>query len=152
MRSPDVVLGLISGLDVVNSFAFLPHVRLIDGKPTPMLTLCNAYTNVVTSALGCPIPALLANKQAAWLAGPLGVAAGWRSIDKAQALERANDGFPVVAVAFNDTGHGHIAPVVPSPPEDKAALYVSSAGATNFVRARIGRSFGALVPQFYTHD
>jgi hypothetical protein len=150
-RVPSKVLELISGLDVVNNFCFLPHRRFIDDKPTPLLTLCNCYLTVCTAALGCPVPPMLANKQAAWLASNEGKLAGWMGCDAVTAHAKANLGYPVVAVAVSPTGHGHVALVVPSDPSDAEHLYVSAAGARNFVRTRIERSFGDLRPSFFTH-
>lgn len=153
-RSPDAVLALISGIDVVNNFAFLPHRRVLsDGDPTPLLTLCNAYVTCCTAALGCPIAPMKANEQAAWLLSPEGQLAGWMHVDSATAKQRAQGGYPTVAAWVNPTGgHGHIALVVPADPIGPDGIYVSAAGAQNFVRCLVGRSFGDLKPDYFTHQ
>ena len=152
MRSPDTVLALISGLDVVNNFAFLPHRRVIEGEPTPLLTLCNCYVSVCTAALGCPIAPMKANQQHAWLASNEGKLAGWMPVDPATAQQRGDSGYPTVAVETKP-GHGHIALVVPADPTGPSGIYVSAAGAQNFVRALFLRSFGgASKAEFFTHN
>lgn len=154
-RSPDTVLALITGIDVVNNFAFLPHRRVLDDSRdtiTPRLTLCNAYVTACTAGLGCAIPPMLANKQHAWLKSNEGMLAGWMPVDPETARQRAQLGYPTVAAVMNLSGHGHIALVVPQAATEPPGLYVSSAGATNFIRTPMARSFGALKPSFFTHD
>lgn len=142
VNSPEAVLALIRGIDVEHNVAFQPR----DG-----LTFCNAYTNVVTSALGCPVPNRLANDQHDWLLSEPGQLAGWGRIDSATASLRSSLGYPVVAAWRNPGGHGHIAPVVPAPAADPARLYVSAAGAENFVRCPLERSFGVHTPDLFTN-
>jgi len=142
-RSPDAVLGLISGIDVVNNFAFLMR----DG-----VTVCNCYATVCTAALGCAIPPMLANGQHAWLLSNEGQLAGWMHVDSETARQRAALGYPTVASWANPEGHGHIALCVP-PPSGDARLFVSAAGHQNFVRASIDRSFGLNKSiDFFTHE
>ena len=151
-RTPDAVLDLVEGVDCVNNFAFLPHRRVLsEGNVTPQLTLCNCLLTIYTAALGCAVPPMLANKQATWLASNEGKLAGWMPCDAITAHARANLGYPVVAAASNQAGHGHVALVVPSDVTDAGHLYVSSAGTRNFIRCRIERSFGDLRPTFFTH-
>lgn len=142
-RDPAVVLNLIGGIDVVDNFAFIAR----DG-----VTVCNCYVTVCTAALGCAIPPMLANKQHAWLLSPEGQLAGWMHVDSETARQRAALGYPTVASWSNPDGHGHIALCVPPPPGD-ARLFVSAAGAENFVRAPIERSFGTGKDiAFFTHE
>jgi hypothetical protein len=154
-RSPDTVLGLISGIDVANNFAFLPHRRaLSDGDATPPLTLCNCYVTCCTAALGCAVPPMKANEQHAWLKSPEGQRMGWMPVDSETARQRAQLGYPTVAAWLNPSGgHGHIALVVPADPIGPVGVYVSAAGASNFVRALLYRSFGSHnAPDFFTHE
>ena len=156
-RSADAVLALITGLDVANNFAFLPHRRALANATggydhTPLLTLCNAYLTCCTAGLGCAVPPMLANKQHAWLMSNEGKLAGWMPIDPETARQRAQLGYPTVAAALNPTGHGHVALVVPQAVTDAPGLYVSSAGAHNFIRAPLAKSFGSLHPEYFTHD
>jgi hypothetical protein len=143
IRTPDAILGLISGIDVVHNFAF----GLRDG-----VTLCNCYVTVCTAALGCPVAPVLANKQHDWLLSPEGQLAGWMHVDSETARQRAALGYPTLATWANPDGHGHVALVVP-PPAGDARLFVSAAGAENFVRAPIERSFGlGKNIDFFTHE
>lgn len=150
-RSPDAVLALIAGMDVASNFAFAPHVIVMPDGTSKAVTWCNAYATCLTAAMGCAIPPKLANKQHAWLASEAGVAAGWKPCDRETARMRASMGFPVVAVWTNPTGPGHISVLVPPPATDPGRIYVSTAGRDNFVRAPLERSFGMLVPEFFTH-
>lgn len=126
--------------------------------PSAERTFCNDYVNAVTTALGCPVPPILANEQHDWLASP---ANGWRQLvddadgtaaEKARLL--AESGVPVVASWKNPTaGHGHVAVCVPAPDSDKGALYVSAAGSQNWQQAPLTKSFGLSIhPDFYAHD
>lgn len=143
-RDPATVLSLISDMAVTHNFAFAPR----DGA-----TFCNCYVSVLTAALRCPIPPLLANLQHAWLTSEEGRMAGWMPIDTETARQRAQLGYPTVAAWLNPKHDkpGHIALVVPAP-AGVASLHVSAAGAENFVRAPIGRSFGTLQPDYWTHQ
>jgi hypothetical protein len=142
-RTPDAALGLISGIDVVNNFAFLAR----DG-----VTVCNCYVTCCTAALGCAVPPMLANKQHEWLMSSEGQLAGWLHVDSETARQRATLGYPTVVSWLNPEGHGHIALCVP-PPTGDARLFVSAAGLQNFVRAPIERSFGiGKTLSFFTHQ
>lgn len=156
IRSPDFILALIMGVDVVNNFAFQPHRRAVANNKggfdaTPVLTFCNCLVSVYTAALGCPIPPMLAKKQHAWLASNEGKMAGWMQVDAVTAALRAETGYPTVAVATG-AQHDHIALVVPADRVGPPGVYVSAAGAQNFVRAKLERSFGFLKPEFYSHQ
>lgn len=149
MRTPAELDRIAKALDVVNNIAFLPHTRLIDGKPFGPITLCNDYVACFVAALGLELPLVSANDQHDWLADP---ANGWRPVDAIAAAMRAGLGFPVIASWKNPTGgHGHIAVVMPA--SSTGHLYVSAAGATNHVTAPIEKSFGLeLHPDFFTAD
>lgn len=156
-RTPNAVLALITGLDVVNNFAFLPHRRATANAAggydaTPVLTLCNAYLTCCTAGLGCAVPPMKANDQHAWLGSPEGKLAGWMPVDNETARQRAQLGFPTVAAFANPLGHGHVALVVPADPTGPVGVYVSAAGATNFVRCLWHRSFGTFTPDYFTHQ
>lgn len=154
-RDPNTVLGVIQLLDVRNAFAFLPHVRLIDGKPTAPLTLCNAYASVFCACLGVRLPPTLkANQQIPWLHSEEGRLAGWMTVDYETAKQRAISGFPTLVGWVNPTGGpGHIGAVVPPLKGFEAELFVSAAGRTNVARDRIRASFGDVAPLvFSTHD
>jgi hypothetical protein len=156
-RSADTVLELVTGLDVVNNFAFQAHRRAIANATggfdaTPLLTFCNCYLTCVTAALGCPVPPMLANKQHAWLKSNEGKLAGWMPVDAETARQRAQLGYPTIGAATNPDGHGHVALAVPADPTGPVGIYVSSAGLQNYVRAPVARSFGVLHPEWFTHD
>lgn len=143
-RAPDVLLALITDMAVTHNFAFCPREGM---------TFCNCYLSVLTAALRCPIPPILANLQHAWLLSDEGRMAGWMPVDSETARARAQLGYPTVA-AWPNPKHdkpGHVALVVPAP-QGAVGLYVSAAGAENFLRAPLGRSFGINKPDMFTHQ
>lgn len=141
-RTPDAVLGLISGVDVAHNAAFQPR----DG-----LTFCNCLVTVYTAALGCPVPPALANDQVSYLDSNEGRMAGWNECAASTALLRASLGYPVV-VGMQEQPHGHVALMVPSPVADPGRAYVSAAGAECFIRTRLEKSFGLKVVRYFTHN
>lgn len=143
-RSADLLLSLIQDMAVTANYAFAPR----DGK-----TFCNAYVAVLTAALRTPIPPRLANLQHAWLSSDEGRMAGWMPVDSETARARAALGYPTVASWRNpkDSLPGHIALLVPAP-QGATGVYVTAAGAENFVRAPLGRSFGLNRPDYFTHQ
>lgn len=170
-RAPDVLRDMATGFDVVNNFAFLPHRRAIPNSGgiftkvvayianvpyelTALLTLCNCYVSVFTAALLCPIPPMKANDQLKWLGSNEGKMAGWTQVDAKTAVARAGLGYPTVVVA-EDKPKGHIGMVMPSPVTDPNMMYVSAAGASNFVYDKAVKSFGAgLLARalYFTHN
>lgn len=138
------LFDLASLLDVEGNFAFLPHNRLIDGKPVSV-TLCNCYAVAFCAAHGAFLPIDVANKQALFLVAHPD---RWESVTKERALDLANSHELVLAVAEH-APHGHIAPLVESPSNDTSHVYVSAAGARNYRRARLESSFGFLQPSFF---
>lgn len=156
-RTPEALVALVMGIDVVNNFAFIPHRRAIANgsggfDPTQLLTLCNAYVTCCTAGLGCAVPPMKANSQYAWLGSAGGQVAGWTPVDAETARQRAQLGRPTVAALANPLGHGHIALVVPADPAGPPGVYVSSAGVVNHVRTPLARSFGTFTPQYWTHE
>ena len=143
-RAPDVLLALVGDMAVTANFAFMPR----DG-----MTFCNCYVSVLAAALRSPIPPRLANLQNAWLKSDEGRMAGWMPVDSETARQRAALGYPTVASWRNpkDSLPGHIALLVP-PPQGAIGIYVTAAGAENFVRAPVGRSFGVNQPDYFTHQ
>lgn len=143
-RSPEFLLALVSDMAVTHNFAFTPR----DG-----LTFCNCYVAVVTASLRCPIPPRLANLQNAWLKSDEGRMAGWMPVDAETARARAQLGYPTVASWANPKhdAPGHIALLVPAP-QGVASIHISQAGTENFIRAPIGRGFGSLAPDYFTHQ
>lgn len=143
-RSPEFLLALVSDMAVTANFAFHPR----DGA-----TFCNCYVAVLTAALRCPIPPLLANLQNIWLKSEEGRMAGWMPVDELTASQRAALGYPTVPSWRNpiDTSPGHIGLLMPAP-SGSTKLHVTAAGAQNFVRAPLTSSFGLHVPEFFTHQ
>lgn len=172
-RNPDRLVQLATDLAVTNNFAFLSHRRVIswvagaskgvkvtidgaDYEVTAQLTLCNCYTSVFCAALGCPVPPMKANDQIQkYLFANEGQMAGWFKVNRAAAIARAKLGYPTL-MCLVAPGHGHIAPVMPSPVTDPNGLYVSAAGRSNFVFEKAIRSFGSAgettAAEFATHN
>lgn len=107
-------------------------------------THCSAYAAAIAERLGVYVlrpPAhvqdLLANAQAAWLAGPGGAAAGWRRVDALDAQALANEGQLVLAAWPNPNPRrpGHAAVVRPSERVDADVVangpQIAWAGTTN---------------------
>lgn len=143
-RAPELLLALVSDMAVTANFAFTPR----DG-----VTFCNCYVAVLTAALRCPIPPMLANLQYAWLKSDEGRMAGWMPVDSETARARVELGYPTVAVWKNPHHDrpGHIALLVPAP-KGVVSIHITQAGASNFIRAPIGRGFGSLLVEFFTHQ
>lgn len=147
--TPDSILAFISAVDVGRCAAFLPTTLDVDGQPMPV-TRCNSYAVVYCAAFNAPLPNAPANDQNDWLHSNEAKMGGWAPCDALTAALRASLGYVVLASWKNPAGHGHIAAVVPAPVADPSGTYVSAAGAQNFVRARIEKSFGAIKPEFFT--
>ena len=117
-------------------------------------TWCNVFLSDVTSALACEIPRvwhgreMTANHMSQWLfvSGP---SFGWTEVAPVEAIDRANYGFPTVAVWPNPTGHGHVAVVVPGGDKE---IVIAQAGIHNFRRGPRVRGFGARAFSCFTHD
>lgn len=139
-------------------------------------TYCNIFAWDVTSALGCQIPHwtlnnLIADSSArgakemnvnatyAWLNGYGGMY-GWYKVSGYDAQQRADNGYPTVAVWKNPNGgSGHIAVVRPQGGgysySDSMGPVVAQAGASNYNYINVSNGFGkdkmsAVV--YWTHD
>lgn len=123
-------------LDVEHNFAFSPR----DG-----MTFCNGYSSVFAAARGARVPPLKANEQKAFFE----TSPDWVSITRDEAITRANAG-ELVFAAVTQQPHGHITPLVESPPADPMCAYVSAAGVRNNVRCKLELQFGFLKPSFFT--
>lgn len=143
-RSPAALLGVVEGLRVETNTKYMAG----DEK-----TWCNLFVHDVTMAMDCPIPFILANAQYDWLSGEEGASAGWTSATLDEAQWHAELGAPAVVVWKNPSkGHGHIAVVVPAPPERENHVYIAQAGKENFSCRPIERGFGlSLHPSAFCH-
>ena len=141
MRSAHDLVVAVAAIDPAGSAALQPR----DG-----LTFCNCAARFMCAALGVPLVNDLANKQRDWLAA----STEWQVVDAETARQRAESGFPTLAVWKNPTaGHGHIALLVPAPLTNPGHIYVAAAGASNTNSAPIERQFGlSLTPEFFSHD
>lgn len=129
-------------------------------------TYCNIFAGDVMAALGAPLPhwvdangypakpgALGAREQPCnalieWVASR-GVDLGWAEVDRQSAQEMANEGKPVLAIWRNvGGGHGHIAVVLPGPPELDGP-WMSCAGAKCRARALRADCFPHLTPRYF---
>lgn len=156
-------------------------VDWFSGKPRPtapglrpLASHCSAFVASMARRLKLEIPhppefsqVLLANRQAHWLAGPCGRAAGWRAVAPRQAQLLANRGWLVLAAFANPrpARPGHIAVVRPSL-QSQARLWargprITQAGVRNWLSTSVARGFawhrGAWEPggtgalRFYAH-
>ena len=117
--------------------------------PTQTATFCNVFAAAFLALRGRVVPLnKTANELADWFSSPKAVGDGWRKATFEEALKAANSDGDVVAVA-KSLPHGHIAVCVESLPNTPGRLCVSAAGAANYVRAPIERSFGSLKPTFF---
>jgi hypothetical protein len=128
--------------------------------PANGFTHCNAAATRISTKMGAPIPAMLANAQHEWLGSAAGQAAGFEKSDAVEAQRLADQGALVVASWFNPTkwkdehgvehdGHGHIAIGMPSLGEP--GIWVAAAGQANFTRTQIQHSFGPIAPDWFVH-
>lgn len=123
-------------LDVEHNFAFCPR----DG-----MTFCNDYSAVFAAARGVRLPPIKANEQKKLLE----TSPEWVAIGHDEAVTRAN-AQQLVFAAITEDPHGHITPLVESPPEDPTGAYVSAAGVRNFIRCKLAATFGSHQPSFFT--
>lgn len=135
-------------------------------QPERGLTFCNIASWDITRALGAEIPhwvspagdavtpgkgiELSANLTLDWLQIH-GARRNWTPCSRDEAADRAEGGYPTVAVWQNPRpkSPGHIAVVVPS--IDAGVLHVAQAGSRCFTSEPIARGFGAAIPIFFTH-
>lgn len=162
-RSGALLHIVVRQFDVERNIRYQPR----DGK-----TWCNIFVSDVTAALGAPIPhwvttagrptdhtdkangarELTANKTQDWLL-ELGPKFGWREIKHGEAVERANAGFPTVAVWKNPQSNGHIAILVPGGIAQAGGLD-KQGKPRNFNLGSLERGFGTPGKEilFFTHD
>lgn len=114
-------------------------------------TFCNIYAAAFLALRGLVIPVTKsANQLYDWFDGPEGRAAGWFPATLSEAIAIANADGDVVAISKGEK-HGHIAVCVESLPNTPGRLCVSAAGANNFIRAPIERSFGDLPRSYFVN-
>lgn len=142
-RSAQALVEAVAAVDPAHSFCLLPANGL---------THCNEAARFMCAALGVPLVNDLANAQRDWLAA----STEWKVVDVETARQRAESGFPTLAVWKNPTGpgaHGHIAVVVPAPLSDPGGMYVAAAGLRNTNCGTLTSQFGlSIYPEFFTHD
>jgi len=141
MRSAQALVEAVAAIDPAHSFSLQPR----DG-----VTLCNEAARFMCAVLQVPLVRDIANNQRDWLASSL----EWKTVDVETARQRAESGFPTLAVWKNPTGgHGHIAVVVPAPLKDPGGVYVAAAGLRNTNCDTLNSQFGlSIYPEFFTHD
>jgi len=127
---------------VINQFAagHNPRYAHTDGK-----TFCNIFAWDVTRAMNAEVPhwidaagnptllkgeELNANAVNEWL-NRHGARFGWRKVTLAEAVDRANQGCPVVASWNHHGGIGHIAVIRPGIATAAEGPWMAQAGATN---------------------
>jgi hypothetical protein len=132
-------------------------------------TYCNIYVWDCTSALGCEVPhwvdaqdkpaspgygrELDANGVVLWMSKS-GLAAGWKRVGYATALDAANAGRPAVMLWLNPGGIGHVAMVRPGHMDARKGIPIAQAGATNFDDGYETNGFGSAraEAEFWIHD
>lgn len=141
MRTAQALVVAVAAVDPEHSYALRPR----DG-----VTLCNEAARFLCAALGVPLPRDTANNQRDWLAA----STEWKPVDVETARQRAESGFPTLAVWKNPTGgHGHIALLVPAPLKDPGGVYVAAAGLRNTNSGTFNSQFGiSIYPEFFTHE
>lgn len=144
-RSPSELLAVIENTRLETNKRYMAADNL---------TFCNLAVHDITSALGCPVPFILANAQVDWLRGTDGQAAGWNSATADEAWAAAQLGCPALAMWKNGTGgHGHAAVLTITPADGDHRIYIAQAGKENFSCRPIERGFGLnLTPEFFVHD
>jgi len=138
-RTPDDILRAVAKVDPEHNPILQPGYY---GVGT---TACNFFIAMVTKELGCPIPQLLANDQADWVAAGND---GWYPTTKAGAQSAALMGQVAVAMWHNLGGHGHASLVLPYP----GAMMIAQAGRTNFNLGTLAQGWGSIQPAFYAHS
>lgn len=131
-RSKASTGAILDALDVTGKLEWMPGFGGVG------YTHCNQATKAACDALGVPLPAMLANDLADWLA-TLGKAAGWAGCDASHAGRNAEAGLPVLASLLEPGRHGHLC-VVRGFDAD-GGLVVWSAGQYNFNAAPIRQVF-----------
>lgn len=154
---------------VIRQFRFGVNPRYAVGQQGLGETYCNIAVWDVTRALGCELPhwvdsqgdptgpgrgsELDANALILWVRNR-GPGRGWRKLQTAaEALERANKGYPTVALWLNPGGIGHVAMVRPGTMHPTKGVPIAQAGAVNGDDLYLVDGFGNRGPiEFWTHD
>lgn len=147
-RSAQELVESVLAVDPEHSFSL---------QPREGVTLCNEAARFIMAVLDVYLPRMVANEQHDWLASDEGRAHGWMRVDSETARQRAELGYPTLAVWKNPTSspgnpaHGHIAVVIPAPTTNPGHLYVAAAGLNNTNSSPIEKQFGlSIQPDFFT--
>lgn len=156
--------GVIDAVNKVNpdQWYYRPRNMVGDARNE---TFCNWFVADVLELLGVPIPRhnqamyppvferearnkpLLANDLYDKLNTGLG--GKWRKINAAEAVSAANNGQVVLASAYNRSGPGHIAIVIPG--GSGSNVRIAQAGARNGKNMSVGQGFGSLTPSYFVY-
>lgn len=116
-------------------------------------TFCNFFVRIVLGLLGLIIPAIRANDLHVWFHGVEAKRNGWRKCTAAEAMDRAELGFPTVGAWKNPnpSKSGHVVLVVPA--IGGTGMHTAQAGARNWANEPIEHA-GLLSSAyaFFTHD
>lgn len=120
-----------------------PRYRKRDSDGNGIIdTFCNIFMGDVLFAMGYVMPWDRATNIARWFAGE-GGRDGWQGVTAYDAQNRANAGYPTVAVWENAGGIGHVAVVRPGSVDARLGPTIAQAGDTNFNKGFLGSGFGA---------
>lgn len=165
-RGPEVLVWLRKTLDVEAPDCFTAGVVQKTDDTLIHVTRCNAYVRCACAICGVQVPSrMTADELCAYFAGPIATSDGWQVVDFETAKNRAESGYPTIALWHSrppDT-HGHVAIMMPRPTdrqlslEQFAAGWCSAAGGLDATHqlCTLAATFGtARVPQlvFVTHD
>lgn len=113
-------------------------------------SFCNFFVADVTTALGAPVPQMLANQQLLWLSSDEARKRGWAAVSEHAAMGCVAEGMVCVVGWYNrNGGPGHVAVAVPSLDDER--LFIAQAGARNFLAAPVKSGFGDLPVTFFVH-
>ncbi len=135
-----------------------------------LITWCNIFASDFITAMGAPLPhwitpdnkpatpntsqarELNVNALVGWMETYGRFAGGWRAVSSKAAQDRANLGFPTIAMwRAPPQEHGHIAVVIPGT-HGPGGCCIAQAGAKNFWGRTTNQGFGAREPSYWTHD
>ena len=156
---------------VINQFNVTKRKRY---QKTESSTFCNIFSWDVMSAMGCDLPhwvkdgapagvgeegarEMTANATYDWLA-EYGQSYGWRAVTAEESQERADAGYPTVAVWKNpDSGKsGHIMVVRPQNNKFRYSAdegpVIAQAGLDNYDYANVKTAMNEKIPDYYTND
>ncbi len=157
----DRLLSLLDGLQVETHWLAGDAIDWRTGNPKPgtrgLTSHCSAFAAAVAQRFGAYLlrppehgQVLLANAQAAWLAGDAGRAAGWSPLDGAVAAQSAANAGALVVISYrsaNPRTPGHIAVVRPARQTlgevTRSGPMITQAGQQNFNATRAETGFHA---------